>query len=347
MSNTSLLVRTPFIPDNWEEQDIAYLCSVSPACAEFVDTESIQLNRPYDVLTISMTLNALYEIVLTELKALGITYLDPEDLSDFYLLKFTAYLRDVFSTERVLGFLKRNPELRTALTQHMKAVHDDELQQDIVSIVIAELARAIPQDDILAFLVHSNYDPQLKVTPAFINHFRSILDIDTDVAPADLSVEMKYVESIYAGRDDFRCAIDAICKYYPEVLEKKDNVDVTVEMKTYDMDKIAVDVVKKYAVYDTEEELPDYLKASAKVYMDRHHVASAHHTEYWIARQKTISPDAAGLACLTAHHYRRGMTQAEMFEALEDMFSEFSTFWGPKKEQQEGCRLFAKAMFIS
>ena len=86
----------------------------------------------------------------------------------------------------------------------------------------------------------------------------------------------------------------------------------------YDLDKISVDQVKFYALFDTEEDLPEVVKSLGKIYMDAHHRRVKHHIEYWETRED-IRPREEDLAMLVAHHYDTPFNDRDFRSKVNDM----------------------------
>lgn len=291
-------------------QEILDLRSISPATEDYLVNQVYLSNYGPDDYTYKLILTDCYALAIQELTQLGI-YLDDDSLfEDFYSMKYIYYFRKVFDGEYLSKLMNKYPELKQHVESALSAQEDEDILQVVIELihnyssVPVEISKLIDMVD----RCHSN--------DKFNEHLLSVLE-ENGVPKAtitDMDKVMMYIEKISLGRDNFTTAIKLIYSKMSHLDDRylKHHID------NYDLDKISVDQVKFYALFDTEEDLPEVVKSLGKIYMDAHHKRVKHHIEYWETRED-IRPREEDLAMLVAHHYDTPFNDRDFRSKVNDM----------------------------
>ena len=303
-------------------QEILELRSVSPATEDYLVNQVYLSNYGPDDYTYRLILTDCYALAIQELAQLGI-FLDDDTLfEDLYSMKYIYYFRKVFDSEYLSKLFIGNEELRRHIESAISANEDEDLLTVVIELihnysnVPVEISRIVNMAD----RCHSN--------DLFLDHLKAVLE-DSDLPVAsmtDIDKVMMYIEKIAKGRENFSVAMDRIYQKIPTLDAKymKHHVD------NYDLDKISVDQVKFYALFDTEEELPTVVKSLGVVYMDAHHKRVKHHIEYWLNREN-IRPRDEDLAMLVAHHYDAPFNDRDFKSKVNEMIDSSDYFTDTEK----------------
>lgn len=303
-------------------QEIMDLRSVSPATEDYLVNQVYLSNYGPDDYTYRLILTDCYALAIQELAQLGI-YLDDDSLfEDLYSMKYIYYFRKVFDGEYLSSLFRRNEELR----RHIESAISAEEDEDLLTVVI-ELIHNYSQVPVEIDRVVTMTD-RCHSSDGFLDHLKAVLS-DSDVPVSsftDFDKVMAYIQKILVGRENFSVAMDRI---YQKMVHL-DSKYMKQHINNYDLDKISFDQVKFYALFDTEDELPDVVKSLGMRYMDAHHKRVKHHIEYWLNREN-IRPRDEDLAMLVAHHYDVPFNDRDLKSKVNEMIDSSNYFTDTEK----------------
>jgi len=303
-------------------QEILDLRSVSPATEDYIVNQVYLSNYGPDDYTYKLILTDCYALAVQELAQLGIFLEDDNLFEDLYSMKYIFYFRKVFDGEYLGKLFKSNEELRRHIESAVSAEEDEDLLTVVIELIhnYSQVPVEIDRVVNMADRCHSN--------DSFLDHLKAVLE-DSD-SPAtnitDIDNVMVYIDKIAKGRDNFSVAMDRI---YQKMVHL-DGKYMKYHVDNYDLDKISVDQVKFYALFDTENELPDVVKSLGVRYMDAHHKRVKHHIEYWLNREN-IRPRDEDLAMLVAHHYDPPFDDRDLKSKVNEMVESSNYFTDTEK----------------
>lgn len=297
------------------EQDLLDLRQVSVAVENYICSQSYLLKYGQDEISIELLLRDSYELVLDELKELGIIFWDTENsiLEDWYTARCIYHARSLFDQLKLTRLVHQN---RTIIPVLETIVTSDEGDDSNIILVLDALHFTFSDDADISFCIR--HMDRIISDEQFDAHVLAILNQvkNTPLSTIDnLATVTAYLKRIDDGRI---AAAQAVEKLKP-LLQDTDTSQLDKWVAVYDLDKIAANDINIYAIVDNEDgpDLPDELRVLAKRYMDAHHQRTPHHIEYWLAHNKL--PDYPALTILVAHHWMPDKSQSDFNRDVDAM----------------------------
>lgn len=285
------------------------LRSISATVKEYLATKQYMLDLGPDDYTPKGILFNCYDILVDELREIGITIGFPYE-GDL-LLSGYVYL--------VMKYIEDIPQLLTEETANRieTCLNDTEPSMDMFA-TIREIINSKKYEHVeLDYVINEIYN-----SDKFISFMKEQLAIYRENKEYLFSFEInratRYLAKIRTLREYAK-------KYTKLVVEKvfnnKVNKAIIVKLLSeYDLDKISPENINIYSVVDNTTVPPSICKF-AKQKMHEHHERAAHHIEYWIDPNKYPRPllTPENLILLVVHHVEPDKTEREFVCDIEDM----------------------------
>lgn len=311
------------------DQHFASLRAMYETIDDYIDTGLYKYDfDEEETYTAKDVLGACYNIVLTNLKEIGLYFNTNEDelLQDIFTCGY-VYLVAKFISRDNLKSLFKTADLSAKVSSLIDAKSDDKyLFPALVDLVLEFTQTRNLELTELPYISGTIYNDE-----KFIAYLKDILteiendDSVPDISEQDLSAVTSYLAKINAGRQRVKAIALAVADKlvdYGVNLTKLNKL-----IKDYDYDKIAPDAIDIYAHADTEEEAPSKEIAEYnKKQLDAHHLRSPHHIEHWLSG---IGTDFTidDLIMLVCHHAEPGVGVDEFISKVKEMVQKAGNFF--------------------
>lgn len=281
---------------------------ISDTVNEYLATEQYILDFGPDDFTPKNILFNCYDILLSDLKSIGITVGFPyggDLLMCGYIYLIRKYIEDI-------------PQLLTPeLADRLETILTDTESP----IDMFETIRKVINSDKFEHTELDYISSEIYASDTFVSFMKEQLRTYKEqkeyIFSFDIARSSAYLEKTRKLRELAR-------KYtYIIVNNLKMNLNTGILeklLRDYDLDKISPRTIHIYALVDTEE-VPPSIYNLAKQKMQEHHERSHHHIEYWIDPKKNPRPIplTENLVLMVAHHVEIDTTRDEFDEAVENM----------------------------
>lgn len=284
------------------------LKNISETIAEYIDTESYIADFGPDDYTAKGILVNCYDVIVSELKDIGITT-DLQWEGDLFLCGY-IYLVKKYITE-ISSMLTED------LCNRLESCLDDtEPEINFFKVVYQIINSDKYEHKEIEYIIDSLYTDDAFKT-YIKEEIASFRELKQDNYQYDIEKVSAYLEKIRKLRE--------LANKYTFVIINSLHLDVNLPviqklLRDYDMDKIAPNTISIYSVIDIDAVSPD-MYSYAKQQMQIHHEHSPHHIEYWIDPKKNPRPilTLENLILLVAHHVEINTTSDEFKEEVENM----------------------------
>ena len=284
------------------------LKNISETIANYIDTEGYIADFGPDDYTAKGILVNCYDVIVTELKDIGITT-DLQYEGDLFLCGYIYLVRKYIDDLKLLLTEDSCDRLESCLD-------DTEPDINFFKTVYQIINSEKYEHKELVYIIDSLYTGDL-----FKNYIRKEIktfrELKQNKFKYDIEKANAYINKTRKLRE--------LAKKYTFIIIgnlnlKVDSAKIDKLLRDYDMDKISPDTIGIYSVVDTDQ-VPANLYSFAKQQMQLHHERSSHHIEYWIDPKKNPRPipTIEDLILLTAHHVEIDTTADEFEESVENM----------------------------
>jgi hypothetical protein len=288
----------------------------SPATSDYIDSKLYLSMDDNEDLTSEKILYALVQIVLDELKEVGIDFIiDEEDSNQISLLRMIILVRYLVEQNNIKIMLEEHEDEYNEIKNLINTGDQDSIKQYILYIVSNDLLKLLHLKQVYSELDYENLTDKIVNNTRFLEHIEATLDLFVPTSKEVLYTSNEYyvqvVKQVEQDRHDF---------FYAKTKLKENDIIIRNMTEDYNLDKLGF--TYPYWVWCIKDkDLTAYMKVEQKKIIESHKESNKHHIEYYIKRYLTESyvfthSDLIDLVC---HHYHPGMSRNEMRTAMEDM----------------------------